>query len=83
MRRISPSYCRMPIYQPCQKTPSQKLKEFLEEKDDFMVCISSSVTKYAFMVVAMVLVFCIPECPRGHPYMVGEVSAFKILFVTV
>ena len=34
-----------------------------------------------FMIVAMV--FCIPECPRGHPYMVGDVSAFKILFVTL
>ena len=35
MRRISPFSCRIPIYQPCRKTPSQKLEEFLEE--DFMV----------------------------------------------
>ena len=87
VRRISPFCCRMPTYQQCRKTPSQKLRGFSEE--DFMVSISFWYINDkilpqkiigSFMIVAML--FCISECPRGHPYMVGDVSTFKILFVT-
>ena len=99
VRRISPSCCRMPTYQQCRKTSSQKLEEFLEE--DFMVSFHPGYTSDKTVVQKIVglfmirchgilvclwyvsMVFCIPECPRGHPYMVGDVSAFKILSITL
>ena len=66
--------CRMLIYQRCPKTTSQRLKVFLV--GGFMVCISRWQDCYFIRICCYGILFCTLECPRGHPYLVGDVSVF-------
>jgi len=44
-------------------------------KGAFYGAYSSLTILLVHCVMNVVVLICIPECPRGHPYLVGDVSA--------
>ena len=79
VRRISPFCCRMPTYQPCRKTLSQKLEEFLEE--DFMVSFLHGIPVTVQKIIGLFMIRChgilYSRVSKGPPLHGGKCKCFQ------